>query len=185
MKEEICMQHNRESIKLLAKAQYNLFSARTRNGLYLLSLLFIQLGFGAVYDFGPTLSYVFLAMGCIMLVNIGATASAKAERTVQDIQNHGGHFPVVKMLFRNSSFDVVENKGAVRTLQYCDLLRLGEDRNFYYLFETTEEGYMVPKAQIKNSQFRSRLEAAAGQKFVSAGGIFSLRLRDILNGFRS
>ena len=185
MSEEIYMQHNMTTIKRLADVQYNVFSGWARNLYYLLSLLGILLGFGLIYDFGKPTRYLFLAAGCILFANIGASASIKADQTLQAIQRQGGKFPLTKMSFSSSGVRVKEEGGQVEAIKYSDFLRLAEDSKYYYLFITKEAAYMVPKEQIKDDPaFRSLLKKGSGKKIVRSTGLFSLRLRDIIQNLK-
>lgn len=185
MREEITMQHDTASVRRLASIQYKTFSARRRFLLYALSLVCIALGFGLIYPFAFTLRIVLLAFGCILLVNVGASAAIKADRTLQAIERQGGVFPCTRMTFYDASVKIAELDGKPHTLKYSDILCLAEDGQYYYLFITNEAAYMVPKEQIHDEEvFRKTMESKTGKKFSRSGGLFSLRLRDITASFK-
>ena len=185
MAEEIYMQHSQATVKRLSGVQYNVFSGSARNLYYLLSLLGILLGFGLIYDFGSPVRYLFLAAGCILFANIGTSASIKANRTLQAIERQGGKFPLTKMSFGSSGVRVKEEDGQAETIKYRDFLRLAEDSKYYYLFITREAAYMVPKEQIKDdAAFRSLLKKGSGKNIIRSTGLFSLRLRDLIQNLK-
>lgn len=180
MKEEIIMQHDTASVKRLSVVQFNTFSAGRRYALYALALLLILFGFGLIYDFGTPARYFFLAPGCILLVNVGASAGLKADKTLAAIRRQGGRFPCTKMLFGDSSIRITEEDSKSRTMKYGDILRLAEDREYYYLFVSTEAAYMVPKNQLHDSDaFRKHLMRKTNMDVSHQTGLLSLRLRDL------
>ena len=180
MREEITMQHNTSSVKRLAGVQYKTFSARRRVLLYALSLVCIALGFGLIYPSTFTVRIVLLAFGCILLVNVGASAAIKADKTLQAIERQGGVFPCTRMTFYDSTVKIAELDGKPHTLKYSDILYLAEDSQYYYLFITNEAAYMVPKEQLRDEEvFRKTVESKSGKKFSRPGGLFSLCLSDI------
>lgn len=185
MREEIRMQHDPATVKRLAGVQFKTFSAVWRFLLFALSLFLILLGFGLIHDFGVPARYFFLALGCILLVNVDASASIKADKTLQAIRQQGGVFPCTKMVFSDSSVRITEEGGKSHTLKYADILRLAEDGQYFYLFITTEAAYMVPKDQLKDADaFREQLTFKSKKNFIRHSGFFSLRLRDITQAFK-
>ena len=180
MREEILMQHDRASVRRLASMQYKTFSGRQRLLWSALALILIALGFGLIVDLGTPWRYIPLALGCLLFVNVGASAELKADRTLRAIQQQGGEFPRTKMVFSERSVLVTEHGGSAHTLPYTRFVRLAEDAEYCYLFITNEAAYMVPLAQIRSRErLRSALEKGSGQRFVRPAGLFSLRLRDL------
>lgn len=185
MREEIVMQHDTATVKRLAAIQYKTFSAKKRLILYALSLICIALGFGLIYRFDSVIRLVVLAFGCILLVNVGASASVKADKTLRAIEAQGGAFPCTQMIFFDSSVKIKEQDSKPHTLKYNDILRLAEDRLYYYLFITTDAAYMVPRCQLRDEAlFRKTLESRTGMRFSRPGSLLSLSLRDIKASFK-
>lgn len=174
------MQHDTATVKRLSAVQFRTFSAARRFVLYALSLVLILFGFGLIYDLGSPWRYIPLAFGCILFVNVGTFAGLKADRTLHAIRQQGGQFPCTKMVFGDSSIRITEEGSKSHSMKYTDILRLAEDREYYYLFVTTEAAYMVPKEQIRdNPAFRTHLEQKSKKQFSRPFGLLSVRLRDI------
>ena len=89
------------------------------------------------------------------------------------------------MIFFDSSVKIKEQDSKPHTLKYNDILRLAEDRLYYYLFITTDAAYMVPRCQLRDEAlFRKTLESRTGMRFSRPGSLLSLSLRDIKASFK-
>ncbi len=182
MQEEITMQHNVSTVKQLAKMQYNTFSARSRFLEIVIALVLIALGFGLIFNIGKPTRYFFLAAGCIMIANIGASSELKAEKTLTAIRKQGDEFPCTKMQFKEKEIQITEKNCSPHFLPYAKIIYLTEDKDYYYLFITSEAAYMVPKDQIKDDKsFRTNLEARTKRAIQKPIGVFSFRLGDLLS----
>ena len=185
MREEILMQHDESTVRRLSRIQYATFSAGERILLLSVSSVLILLGFGLLYDFGKPLRYVFLAFGCVLIVNTGVLADLKADKTLSAIRKQGGEYPCTKMVFTDTSIQITEKGSGSHTLNYSDLYHLAEDKEFCYLFLTREAAYMVPKEQIVDLPlFMDILEKNTGKTFMRPRNLFTTRLKDILVSFK-
>ena len=60
-----------------------------------------------------------------------------------------------------------EEKPLGKPLAYVDIFRLGEDREYFYVFRDRYGGYMLPKAALgeREEAFRNFLEEKTDQTF--------------------
>lgn len=183
---EIVMQHSEETVQQLAKMQYNVFSSRTKYLLYLLCGLSVLAGLNIVGELPQVLRYILLAVGLITFMNIGISASIKADKTMQAIQRQGGKFPRTSMIFRDKDIFIREATGSTpaQTLEYKQIIRLAEDKEYLYLFITREAAYMVPIDKLKNPQkFKKLVESRTGLQFSAPFNLLTVNLHTLLRSF--
>ena len=183
---EIVMQHSEQTLQQLARMQYNLFHPFTRYFWYLVSGLSVAAGLGLIGDFPQLVRYLLLAFGPIAFMNIGATASVKADKTMQAIQRQGGKFPRTVMVFRSKEVFVRETTGnhGAQTLDYSRFIRLSEDKDYLYLFINREAAYMVPVEQLSNpDKFKRLVESKTGQAFTAPASLLTFNLHSLLRSF--
>ena len=162
---QITMKHTEESIKRLAKVQYDTFSVHTKVIWYGICLICILMGFGLIVDIGTPWRYIPLAFGCVAFANIGASSKARASNTLDAVRRQGG-FPCTTMTFLNNKIRISEKTGGSADLEYNSLFRLVEDQEYLYLFTTRTAAYMVPKEQVHDMEgFKAFLEKKSGQAF--------------------
>ncbi len=182
MQEEITMQHNVSTVKQLAKMQYNSFSARSRFLGIAIAIFLMALGFGLIFNIGKPIRYFFLAAGCILIANIGVSAEFRAEKTLTAIRKQGDEFPCTNMLFKEKEIQITEKDCSPHFLPYSGIIRLTEDKDYYYLFISSEAAYMVPKDQIKDDiNFRINLETRTKRTIQKPVSVLSFRLGDLLS----
>ena len=60
-----------------------------------------------------------------------------------------------------------ENVSMGDPFSYSDILRMGEDDEYFYLFRNEHGGYMVPKAELKGKEddFRAFMVGITGKDF--------------------
>lgn len=173
---QITMEHTEESVRRLAKVQYDTFSVHTKLFWYAACLVAILLGFGLIVDLGEPLRYVPLAFGCVAIVNIGASGRVRAEKTLEAIRRQG-RFPRTAMTFTGREIQIREETGGETVLEYGSLYRLVEDGAYFYLFLNRTAAYMVPKEQLEDEEaFRRLLEEKSGRTFRRPASLLKLRL---------
>ena len=119
---QITMKHTEESIKRLAKVQYDTFSVHTKVIWYGICLICILMGFGLIIDIGTPWRYIPLAFGCVAFANIGASSKARASNTLDAVRRQGG-FPCTTMTFLNNKIRISEQTGGSADLEYNSLFR--------------------------------------------------------------
>ena len=172
----ITMEHTEESVRRLAKVQYDTFSFSVKLLWYAVCLLAILVGFGLIVDLGKPLRYIPLAFGCMGIVNIGASGRLRAGKTLEAVRRQGG-FPCTAMTFTEREIQIVERTGGENTLEYGGLFRLVEDGEYLYLFINQNAAYMVPKEQLEDEEsFRRFLEEKSGRSFQRPASLLNFRL---------
>lgn len=163
------MQHSEQSFEALSRMQYDLFSKKNRAARTLLSLAAIVLG---LYKSSEWWGILVIAYGCYLTTSTYSAPNHRAHKLAASIQKSGMSFPASQFLFREKEVVIRPLSGPdseQSTLAYADILRLGEDYNYYYLFRNQYGGYMIPKKELsqKTAAFRTFMEKATNQKFRS------------------
>ena len=149
---DITMEHNEDSLVALSHMQYDLFCTRNFIARNLLSLVAIAVG--AMY---------FSRFWGIALVA----------------------FPSSRYCFTDKGIEITFHPGKpdeekLTPVGYGEILKLGEDLNFFYLFPTPNGGYCIPKTALgeKQKDFVSFVEWKTGKKFYRRRPSLFQRIRD-------
>ena len=99
-----------------------------------------------------------------------ASANHTARKLAENIKNAGMDFPASRFEFQENAMNIIalpENVSSGDPLAYSDVLKLGEDMKYYYLFRNEYGGYMVPKEALgdKYDDFRQFIENKTGKYF--------------------
>ena len=91
-------------------------------------------------------------------------------------------FPASHFEFQQNAMNIIalpENVSSGDPLSYEDILRLGEDREYFYLFRNQYGGYMIPKTELgdKTDDFRAFMENKTGKSFNVQAAPFIKMLR--------
>lgn len=164
---EIEMRHTEKSFEALAHKQYDLFCKRNRIVRSLLSAGLILFGVTRTSDWWGILV---VAYGCYLLTSTYSAANHTAHKLVKQLKESGLDFPASRYVFKKNAMEVIslpEETPLGNPLRYADILRLGEDREYLYIFRDSYGGYMLPKTALgeKEPAFRAFLEEKTGQSF--------------------
>ncbi len=168
---EIEMRHTEKSFEALARKQYDLFCKRNRIVRTLLSAGLLVFG---VTEAAGGWGILLVAYGCYLLTSTYSAANHTAHKLVQQLKDSGLDFPASRYVFEKNAMRVIslpEETPLGEPLRYADILRLGEDREYLYIFRDSYGGYMLPKAALgeKEDAFRAFLEEKTGQSFRGKG----------------
>ena len=157
---DIRMQHNEDSLVALAHMQYDLFCTRNRMARSLLSAVLIVIGI--VY--GSSVWSLFLvAYGIFLMTMTYASANRTAHKLCGRLKAANLPFPSSRYVFDDAAMRVISlpDGQELDPLPYEAVLRLGEDRDAYYLFRNQYGGYRVPKTALgeHEEEFRSFVQA--------------------------
>ena len=159
--------HNEDSLKALAHMQYDLFE--TRNFIVRSILSLVLIGVGAVY-FSRVWGIALMAYGCYLMTSTYSAADYRVRKLVRGIQASGKGFPSSRYRFTEDRIEILYHPGEadeeeLSPVGYGEILRLGEDRDYYYLFPNANGGYCIPKDQLgeQRSEFVSFLEEKTGK----------------------
>ncbi len=163
------MQHTEESLVKLAHMQYDLFCLRNYIARNLLGITVVLIG---AYFFSQFWGVLLMAYGIYLMTSTYSSADHNAKKTAAAIKNSGLGFPASRYLFEPGQLRIVyhpgrEDEEELEPLPYDRILKMGEDREYFYLFATQTGGYMVPKTALPGQEaaFRSFMEEKTGKPF--------------------
>jgi len=163
------MQHNEQSFEALSRMQYDLFCKKNRIARTLISIAAIVFG---LINSSEWWGILVIGYGCYLTTSTYSSANHRAHKLAAGIKKSGMDFPSSQFLFQEKEVIIRPLSGSdmeQSTLAYQDILRLGEDSNYYYLFRNQYGGYMIPKKELPQdaAAFRNFMEKAANQRFRS------------------
>lgn len=160
------MQHTERTLEALSHTQYDLFCANNRITRTILSVVFIAAG---ILNLSQWWGILLAAYGCYLTTSTYSSANHTARKLAENIKKSGMPFPASRYEFRENRMDIYSMPKNYKesSLAYSDICRLGEDREYFYLFRDQFGGYMVPKAELKNNveAFRKFLEEKTRKNF--------------------
>ena len=143
----VSMQHTERTFEKLAHMQYDLFC---KSNLIVRSVL----GMGAVVfgiaNMSSWWGVLLIAYGSYLASGKYNSANHTAHKLAKQIRNAGMDFPASRYVFRDDAVEIIPQPQNANSdsLFYTDILRLGEDGEYYYLFRDQYGGYMIPKADL-------------------------------------
>lgn len=161
------MQHSEKTLQALAHMQYDLFAKSNQVSRSIIS--FGALIFG-VLNFQQWWGCLLLLYGSYMASSKYASANHMVKKLVAGIKGSGLGFPQSRYLFRDNAMEVItmpENTSLGDPLSYDDIVKLGEDGEYFYIFPNPSGGYMIPKDQLENEgeDFRIFMEDKTSKSF--------------------
>lgn len=167
MEYQVEMQHTEKSFEALAHMQYDLFCMGNRVARSLLSLVLVILG---VVNFSQWWGILITAYGCYLVTSTYSAANHTAHKLTKQLRDSGLDFPASRYVFKKKAMEVIslpEETPLGKPLAYAEVARLGEDREYFYIFRDRYGGYMIPKAALgeREDAFRDFLEEKTAQSF--------------------
>ena len=165
---KIEMHHNEKTFESLSRMQYDLFCASNRITRTILSILFIA---GGIINLSEWWGILLAAYGCYLTTSTYSSANHTAHKLADQIKKSGMPFPASRYEFRENHLEVYSLPKNTResTLAYNEFEKLGEDRDYFYLFRDSYGGYMVPKKGIDASAgSRSNSDESQNLKAIGA-----------------
>lgn len=183
----ITMEHSEESIRRLSRVQYDTFSALTKVMWYLTCAVSLALGVGLIGQLDETPRLLLAAFGAIALMNIGASAKARADKVIAAVKQKG-EFPRTTLTFKDDEIGIEERSGKTGSMKYGSILRLIKDDEYWYLFISRTAAYMLPitglNGQVSPARFEALLQKKTGLEFGRPFSLLRVNLPDILAGLR-
>lgn len=178
---KITMEHSKESFEALSHMQYDLFCTNNR---IVRSIISIAAILGGLLNSSHWWAILLIAYGCYMTTSTYSAPNHTAHKLLRQVEASGLGFPKSEFCFKDSEAvitPVPASQGDTLVLPYKDILRLGEDLQYFYLFRDKFGGYMIPKKALgdRTDKFRTFMEQASGQKFRARKAPF-LRLIDYI-----
>nr|MCR5089174.1 hypothetical protein [Oscillospiraceae bacterium] len=179
---DITMKHSEESLFALAHMQYDLFCTRNFIARSILSIAAIVLG--ALY-FSHFWGILLLIYGSYLMTSTYSSSNHTVRKLIEQIRSSGQGFPSSRYRFEEKQIRITYHPGKkdeaeLDPVPYGELLKLGEDRAYYYLFPSDRGAYCIPKDALGGScaDFVSFLESKTGQQFYRRRPSPLRRLRD-------
>ena len=177
------MRHSEKTFQSLAHMQYDLFCRGNLVGRSAISFGLMVLG---IVNYTQWWGLLLIAYASYLLSSKYAAANHTAKKLAKNIRDSGMEFPSSRFEFQQNAMNIIalpENVSSGDPLSYEDILRLGEDREYFYLFRNQYGGYMIPKTELgdKTDDFRAFMENKTGKSFnVQAAPVIKmLRRMDI------
>ena len=161
------IQHNEKTFESLAHMQYDLFCNSNRIGRTILSVASILTGLANSESWWGLLA---IAYGCYLITSTYSAANHTAHKLAKQIHMAGMSFPASRYEFTEEGMHVIslpDQESLGEPLAYSDFHRLGEDREYFYIFRDQYGGYMVPKRELEGQQedFRVYIQKKTGLSF--------------------
>lgn len=183
-KYDITMEHTEDSLTALSHMQYDLFCTRNFIARNLLSLVAIAVG--AIY-FTRFWGIALVAYGAYLMTSTYSSSNHTVKKLVETIKASGKGFPSSRYRFTEKGIEITfhpgkEDEERLNPVGYGELLKLGEDTNYYYLFPTANGGYCIPKDQLgeRKKAFAQFVEGKTGKRFYRRRPSPIQRIRDWL-----
>lgn len=164
-----------ESIKKYANMQFNIFHVKAKLIGVVLSIVLVVLGGLAVSN--NALSIVLIFSGCVLFTNLNAPANFTANHVAACFH---GEFPTLSYFFSPSYFKVGGND---KEIPYEKLVRLAEDQDYLYLFQSSRYGFILKKATINGEDgiegFKSFLTRETGLKWRKPPTLMNFNLMNL------
>lgn len=164
-----------QTIKRYARIQYGIFYRKVKLIGFALSVALVLVGGFLVKSEGLSLLLIFL--GCILFTNMNAPANFTANRVIALFK---GKFPTLNYSFGPEGFGI---DGREETIKYKKLMRLVEDDEYFYLFQSPQYGSMLKKSSVQGKDgaigLRKMLEEKTKLKWTKPSTVFNFGLKDL------
>ena len=143
----VTMRHDEKTLIALSHMQYDLFCVRNYIARNVLAITAILVG---GFYFKHIWGILLLAYGTYLLTSTYASANHTARKLIAAIEADGGKYPASRYFFEEGQIRIVYHPGEadeeeLDPVGYGAVQKLGEDREYLYLFVSDRGGYMIPK----------------------------------------
>lgn len=153
--------HTAETLKLLSRAQYDLFC---KSNLYIRTVISIVLIFVSMNFLDKWYGPLILLYGAYLLLSKYMQADHTSRKLVKTIKESGKPFPKSRYDFFDDRLQVYRlDDGSnllIDTLYYKNVKGIYDDFVNYYIFRDNFGGYVIPKVSLldKEDEFREFIE---------------------------
>ena len=165
----VTMRHDEKTLIALSHMQYDLFCFRNYIARNVLAIAAILVG---GFYFKQIWGIALLAYGTYLLTSTYASANHTARKLIAQINAGGGKFPSSRYFFEDGQIRIVYHPGEpdeeeLDPVGYGAVQKLGEDRQYLYLFTSDRGGYMIPKEALGGDEagFRTFVQSKTGMAF--------------------
>ena len=166
---DVTMKHGEDSLFALAHMQYDLFCTRNFIARNLLSAALILLG---AYFMSRVWGIFLILYGIYLMTSTYASSNHTVRKLIAQIEASGKGYPSSRYRFEEKRIAITFHPGQkdeeeLAPVSYGDLIKLGEDGKYFYLFPNPHGGYCIPKGLLngKQKEFAAFLEEKTGQRF--------------------
>lgn len=173
--------HNDAAVKAMAKANYNLYHPQIGTIIYAIGFSLILIAFFWSSYSSSGLPIGLLMIGCCIFV-CGEYPARQSAREI--LKQMNGNFPEVEFRFGQDNFVVRTSKDS-GVASYKDIHRVGESKDFYFLFRGDYNAYVISKRGFSKgspSEFKHFIEEKCSCKTESISN--GLKTALIRNPFR-
>jgi len=161
---EVTTRHSAETFKKLARMQYTLFC---RRNFVVRSVIALGCAVAGAFNMNTVWGVLLLIYGAYLFSSKYAQADHTARKLSSAIEAAGDDYPASRFTFGEKEIRIVSLSGekSESSLKYSEILRIGEDREYFYLFPTQYGGYMLPKSALgdKAEDFAEFMEKKTGK----------------------
>lgn len=165
----VTMRHDEKTLMALSHMQYDLFCTRNYIVRNVLAITAILVG---GWFFKQIWGILLLAYGAYLMTSTYASANHTARKLIAAIQAGDGRFPASRYFFEDKQIRIVYHPGekdeeTLEPVGYGEVQKLGEDREYLYLFISDRGGYMIPKKELGGEEagFREFIRLRTKQDF--------------------
>ncbi|MCR5135741.1 MAG: YcxB family protein [Oscillospiraceae bacterium] len=181
---DVTMTHTEESLLALSHMQYDLFCTRNFIVRNVLSITVIVIGAMYIAKFW---GIALIAYGGYLMTSAYSSSNHTVKKLVAAIEASGKGYPSSRYLFTEKGIEITfhpgkEDEEKLLPVGYSDILKLGENADYCYLFPSANGGYCVPKKALgeRQQEFVRFIEGKTGKKFYRRRPSPLQRIRDWL-----
>ena len=164
------IKHSEDTIKAMAKAQYDCFRSKSYYFAFAFSIVLLALSV-FVTAIPQSVKTIMIAIGCFTVVGLGSPPRQLAK---QVIRNLNGKFPVMEYRFGEKSVQLTGADTGV--LEYKEILQLAQDNKYLYIFIQNRSAYMLERSSAKPDEegLKKLVEEKTGLSWTHPGTIKKL-----------
>ncbi|MCI7726885.1 MAG: YcxB family protein [Clostridiales bacterium] len=134
------MIQSKDTIKRYSEVQFDVFYTSVKLIGAAVSVALVLLGAFAVRT--EVLSLLLIFLGCVVFTNLNAPANYTANRVIALFR---GKFPILHYSFSETGMLI---EGKTPEVKYSGIIRLVEDEEYLYLFQSPQYGSMIKKSSV-------------------------------------
>lgn len=137
------IKHSEETVRIMARAQYETFRPMAYYWLLLISLILLAVAL-FVPGLGQSVKILCILLGSFTLVGLNSPARQLADQVIRSLN---GKFPTITYYFED---ELIRLKGTdnADSLPYSDIYLLLEQKDYLYLFLKDHSSYMLDRSSI-------------------------------------
>lgn len=167
--------HTEHTIEQLYCTQYDQFRRKQEFAILAVGILLVALS--VLLPVSRPVRILLLALGGWVMVSRNLPARLRAQDVVQARKS----LPVYRYEFYDDHLRMSGEGG--KNLSYQDIIRLVEEKRYYYLFTGPATVMMLDRKELgkDDASFREFVQNKTGEKFRRARSILMLTLQDLLH----